>query len=102
MAKKENIEFNKNDDAMRLLISKMNRKFEAVSLGGGQKSIDKHHAKGKLTARERIEYLIDDESEFLEVGAFVGDGMYEEYGGCPSGGTVMGIGYVTGKQYDCC
>jgi 3-methylcrotonyl-CoA carboxylase beta subunit len=98
MAKKQDLEFNKNDDAMRLLISNMNRKLEKVYLGGGQKNIDKQHAKGKLTARERINYLIDEESDFIELGAFVAEGMYEEYGGCPSGGTVMGLGYVSGKQ----
>ena len=78
-----NLEFNKNDDKMRLLISDMKRKHAAVCLGGGKKKIDKQHKKGKLTARERIDYLKDTDANFLEIGAFVGEGMYEEYGGCP-------------------
>ena len=95
---KQDITFNKNEDSMKLLISKMERKLAAIKLGGGQKSIDKHHAKGKLTARERIELLLDKDSPRQEIGAFVADGMYEEYGGCPSGGVVIKIGYVAGKQ----
>jgi acetyl-CoA carboxylase carboxyltransferase component len=67
-------------------------------LGGGEKRIEKHHAKGKMTARERIDYLLDDKKESIEIGAFAGDGMYEEHGGCPSGGVVVKIGYVKGKQ----
>jgi acetyl-CoA carboxylase carboxyltransferase component len=93
-----NLEFNKNDDKMRLLISEMKRKHAKVSLGGGKKKIEKQHKKGKLTARERIDYLKDTDANFLEIGAFVGEGMYTEYGGCPSGGVVAGITYVTGKQ----
>ncbi|MBT6699811.1 MAG: acyl-CoA carboxylase subunit beta [Flavobacteriales bacterium] len=92
------LEFNKNDDKMRLLISEMKRKYAIVSLGGGNKKIEKQHKKGKLTARERIEYLKDTDAKFLEIGAFVGDGMYEEYGGCPSGGVVAGITYVKDQQ----
>ena len=92
------LEFNKNDDKMRLLISEMKRKYATVSLGGGNKKIEKQHKKGKLTARERIEYLKDTDANFLEIGAFVGDGMYEEYGGCPSGGVVAGITYVKDRQ----
>jgi 3-methylcrotonyl-CoA carboxylase beta subunit len=92
------LEFNKNDDKMRLLISEMKRKYANVSLGGGNKKIEKQHKKGKLTARERIEYLKDTDANFLEIGAFVGDGMYEEYGGCPSGGVVAGITYVKDRQ----
>lgn len=96
--KKQDLEFNKNEDSMKLLVSKMNQKLEKIHLGGGEKSIAKHHAKGKLTARERIDYLIDEDSNFLELGAFAGDKMYEEYGGCPAAGVVMGIGYVSGRQ----
>ena len=92
------LEFNKNDDKMRLLISEMKRKHAKVSLGGGKKKIEKQHKKGKLTARERIEYLKDKTADFLEIGAFVGEGMYSEYGGCPSGGVVAGITYVSEKQ----
>ncbi len=93
-----NLDFNKNDDKMRLLISEMKRKHAEVALGGGKKKIEKQHAKGKLTARERIDYLKDTDAEFLEIGAFVGEGMYSEYGGCPSGGVVAGITYIEDKQ----
>ncbi len=93
-----NLDFNKNDDKMRLLISEMKRKHAIVSLGGGKQKIDKQHAKGKLTARERIDYLKDTDANFLEIGAFVGEGMYAKYGGCPSGGVVAGITYVKDRQ----
>ena len=93
-----NLDFNKNDDKMRLLISEMKRRHAEVSLGGGKKKIEKQHAKGKLTARERIDYLKDKDADFLEIGAFAGDGMYEEYGGCPSGVVVAGITYVKDRQ----
>lgn len=95
---KEDLEFNINDDAMRLKISELERELQKVYLGGGEKRIEKHHAKGKLTARERIDLLLDKDAYSFEVGAFVGRGMYEEYGGCPSGGVVIKIGYVSGKQ----
>jgi len=98
MAKKTDLEFNKNEDSLKLLISDMKRKASKIALGGGKGKIEKHKAKGKLTARERIEYLIDDKSDFLEIGLFVGDGMYQEEGGCPAGGVVAGIGRVSGKQ----
>lgn len=92
------LEFNKNEDGLKQLIYKLKVKGEKTKLGGGEKKIESQHKKGKLTARERINYLIDDQSEFLEVGLFAGDGMYEEVGGCPSGGVVTGIGYVSGRQ----
>lgn len=98
MAKKIDLEKSKNDDSMRLLISEMNRKLEKIYLGGGQKRIDKQHEEGKLTARERIDFLLDKQSKSIEIGAFTAEGMYEEYGGCPSGGVVIKIGYVSGKQ----
>lgn len=94
----ENLEFNKNEDAFKQLCYKLRSKFNEVKLGGGKARIEKQHKKGKLTARERIGYLIDKNSAFLEVGAFVGDGMYAEYGGCPSGGVIIGIGYVASRQ----
>jgi 3-methylcrotonyl-CoA carboxylase beta subunit len=93
-----NIEFNKNEDQMKLLISEMNQKLQKIYLGGGKEKIAKQHQKGKLSARERIDFLIDENSDFLEIGAFVGDGMYKEHGGCPSGGVIVGIGYVQKKQ----
>ena len=92
------LEFNKNDDKMRLLISEMKRRHAKIKLGGGRKKIEKQHAKGKLTARERIDYLKDETANFLEIGSFAGDGMYEEYGGCPSGGVIAGITYIKNKQ----
>jgi len=94
---KINLEFNKNADAMGLLVSKMQHKLETIYKGGGQKKIDKLHSAGKMTARERVEYLIDDKTNFFEVGAFAGYEMYEEYGGCPGGGVVTGLGYINSK-----
>lgn len=93
-----NIEFNKNEDEYKQLIYQLNTKLDKVKLGGGEKKIATQHKKGKLTARERIDYLRDDNSDFLEVAAFAGDSMYKEQGGCPSGGVVTGIGYVRGRQ----
>jgi acetyl-CoA carboxylase carboxyltransferase component len=92
------INFNKNEDHNKLLVSDMLQKFAKVKLGGGQKRIDKLHAEGKMTARERIDYLLDDIANAIEIGGFVGDGMYEEHGGCPSGGVVVKMGYIKGKQ----
>ena len=92
------INFNKNEDHNKLLVSDMLQKLAKVKLGGGQKRIDKLHAEGKMTARERIDYLLDDKAKSIEIGAFVGEGMYEEHGGCPSGGVVVKIGYIKGKQ----
>ena len=92
------INFNKNEDYNKLLVSDLKRKFAKVKLGGEQKRIDKHHEKGKMTARERIDYLLDAKSKSIEIGAFAGEDMYAEHGGCPSGGVVVKIGYVKGKQ----
>lgn len=91
------LDFNKNDDKIRLLISDMKRKYSIISLGGGKQKITKQHQKGKLTARERINYLKDSDSKFLEIGSFAGYKMYEEYGGCPAGGVVGGLIYIGGK-----
>lgn len=96
--KKQDLEFNKNEDAMKMKLSSLNRKLEMIHLGGGEKRIAKHHEKGKLTARERVELLLDDKSEYLEIGEFAGYEMYAEHGGCPGGGVVVVIGYVCGKQ----
>lgn len=93
-----NLEFNKNDDAMRLAIGAMKHKHDQISLGGGKKTIDKNREKGKLTPRERIQYLIDKDTKFTEIGSFAGYEMYPEEGGCPAGGTVGGLGYVSGRQ----
>ena len=83
---------------MKEWIEETNEKKEKIKLGGGQKSIDKQHERKKLTARERIDYLLDKNKPFIEIGTFAGYEMYEEYGGCPAGGTVAGIGYVSGRQ----
>lgn len=98
MAKKENLAFNTNEDVNKLMVSDLNRNLERVYLGGGKKRIEAHHEKGKLTARERIDYLLDPKSARIEIGAFAGNDMYPEYGGCPSGGVIGVIGYVSGRQ----
>jgi 3-methylcrotonyl-CoA carboxylase beta subunit len=98
MAKKQDITFNKYEDGNKMLVSDLNRRLETVYLGGGKAKIEKHHSKGKLTARERIDYLLDNGSKRIEIGAFAGENMYKEHGGCPSGGVVGVIGYVSGKQ----
>jgi len=92
------INFNKNEDHNKLKLSELRKKLTEVKLGGGKKRIEKHHAKGKMTARERIEYLLDKDTDTVEIGAFAGDDMYEEHGGCPSAGVVVKIGYIQGKQ----
>ena len=92
------IKFNKNEDHNKLLLSDLKKRLVKVKLGGGVKSIEKHRSKGKMTARDRIDYLLDSKAKSIEIGAFAGEGMYEEYGGCPSGGVVIKIGYIKGKQ----
>ena len=92
-----NLEFYKNEDAMRLTISQMRQRHAQISLGGGKKAIEKANEKGKLSPRERIDYLIDADTEFQEIGAFTAYEMYQEHGGCPAGGTVGGLGFVSGK-----
>lgn len=93
----ENLEFNKNEDQYKQIIFQLDTKAKKTKLGGGEKKIDEQHQKGKLTARERVDYLTDKDSDFLEIGLFVGEGMYKEQGGCPSGGVVAGLGYVQGR-----
>ncbi|MGZ3812250.1 MAG: acyl-CoA carboxylase subunit beta [Mucilaginibacter sp.] len=92
------IEFNKNEDINKQLVYDLNNKLKKVHLGGGEKAAARQKEKGKMLARERVAYLIDDDKPWLEMGAFVGEGMYAEHGGCPSGGVVCGIGYVSGRQ----
>jgi len=96
--KKKQIEHNKNEDDIKLKLSKLARTLEKVYEGGGKSKVEKLHAKGKLTARERIALLLDKDAKQIEIGALAGEGMYEEHGGCPSGGVVVVIGYVSGKQ----
>jgi len=98
MSKKINLEFNKNEDGMKLAVSDMKKKLAVIEKGGGAKAIAKQHEKGKLTPRERIDYLIDKGSDFIELMAFAGYEMYKEHGGCPAGGTVAGLGYIKGRQ----
>ncbi len=93
-----NIEFNKNEDAMKLLWSQVKQQLEKIYEGGGKKSAAKQKERNKLTARERITYLCDKDTTFVEIGAFAGFDMYADEGGCPAGGTVSGIGYVSGRQ----
>ena len=93
-----NLDYNKNEDVMRLSVSQLRQRLNQVALGGGKKAAEKQKEKKKLTARERIDYLKDDGKPFLEIGALAGWEMYEEQGGCPSGGTVGGVGYVSGRQ----
>jgi acetyl-CoA carboxylase carboxyltransferase component len=93
-----NLEFNRNEDTNKLQVSKLEGKLAKVYEGGGKKAIAKQHEKGKLSARERIAFLIDKGSKTIEIGALAGDEMYAEHGGCPSGGVVVVIGYVSGRQ----
>jgi acetyl-CoA carboxylase carboxyltransferase component len=91
------LNFNKNEDQNKLLLSDLRKRFVKVKLGGGTAKIKKQHAKGKMTARERIDYLLDPKSKALEIGAFAGEGMYAKHGGCPSAGVVVKIGHVSGR-----
>ena len=93
-----NKEFNKNEDNMRLLASEVRQKKEKIKEGGGKSRMAKLHEQGKLSARERVERLIDEGTTFYEFGIFAGYDMYAEEGGCPAGGVVTGIGYVSGRQ----
>lgn len=93
-----NIEFNRNEDLMRQSLSKRAQLLEKIKEGGGKKSVERQREKNKLTPRERIDYLVDKNKPFVEIGAFAGMDMYADQGGCPAGGTVAGIGYVKGRQ----
>src|SRR5712671_5083947 len=92
------IDFNRNEDSMKNALRQVKLKTDEIEKGGGKKAIEKQREKNKLTARERIDYLKDRDRPFIEIAAFAGYEMYEEYGGCPAGGTVSGIGYVSGRQ----
>lgn len=93
---KTNREFNKNEDAMKLMVSDLKRKLEKIYEGGGPAKLEKQRSKGKMTARERVDYLIDHDSYFVEIGEFAGYDMYKEHGGCPAGGVIVGLGKVSG------
>jgi acetyl-CoA carboxylase carboxyltransferase component len=92
------IKFNKNEDHNKLLTSDLRSRFAKVKLGGGEQKIEKQHSKGKLTARERVDFLLDNAKDSIEIGAFAGEGMYQDHGGCPSGGVVVKIGQVSGRK----
>jgi 3-methylcrotonyl-CoA carboxylase beta subunit len=92
------IAFNKNEDLNKQSVHHLKTRLKKIYVGGGEKNAAKQKAKGKMLARERITYLIDKESEFLEIGAFAAYEMYDEQGGCPAAGVVTGIGYVSGRQ----
>ncbi|HEY0244629.1 MAG TPA: carboxyl transferase domain-containing protein [Mucilaginibacter sp.] len=92
------IEFNKNEDINKQLVYDLNNRLKKIYLGGGEKAAAKQKEKGKMLARERVAYLIDNDKPWLEIGAFIADGMYAEHGGCPSGGVITGIGYISGRQ----
>lgn len=96
-AKAYDLQFNKNEDAHQLALSKLQHRLARIREGGGKKRMEKLHAEGKMSARERIEQLIDPDTTFLEIGAFAAYGMYEEDGGCPAAGVVTGIGRVSGR-----
>ena len=92
------IEFNSNEDFNKLALSELRKRLKKVAKGGGEKALEKLKSQGKLSARERIDYLLDKEAPRIEIAAFAGEDMYTEYGGCPSAGVVVEIGYVSGKQ----
>ncbi len=96
--KKQDLAFNKNDDEMRMKLADLKRKLAKIEKGGGDKKIAKEHSKGKMTARERVSYLLDEGAPQIEIGALAADGMYQEYGGCPAAGVVVVIGYVRRRQ----
>jgi acetyl-CoA carboxylase carboxyltransferase component len=97
MATTKELEFNKNEDKMMQLVSQLNRRLEKIHLGGGKSKIDKEHERGKLTARERVDYLLDKGAQRIEIGAFAGDEIYAEHGGCPAAGVVVVMGYIQGR-----
>lgn len=93
-----NLEFNKNEDSNKQLVYEVKTRLKKIYAGGGEKAATKQKEKGKMLARERISYLLDQDSQWLEIGAFAAEGMYQDVGGCPSAGVVTGIGYVSGRQ----
>src|SRR5690606_13670048 len=92
------INFNINEDHNKLLLSELNKRITKAHLGGGKAALEKQHEKGKMTAHERVNYLLDTNAQSIEIAALAGEDLYEEHGGCPSGGVVVKIGYVKGKQ----
>lgn len=98
MATQQELDFNFNEDQMRLKIRALEQTLQKIYLGGGKTRIDKQHESGKLTARERISALLDPDTPQLEIGALAGNDMYAQHGGCPGGGVVVIIGYINGRQ----
>jgi acetyl-CoA carboxylase carboxyltransferase component len=94
----QQLDMNRNEDAMRRSLSTLKQRFSVIEQGGGKKNLEKVRQKGKLTPRERIAYLLDKDTPFTEIGAFAAYDMYAEHGGCPAAGTVGGIGYISGRQ----
>ena len=95
---KKDVTFNKNEDQLKLMISKLKQELNVIYQGGGKSKIKKQQEKGKFSARERVHLLLDKNSSSIEIGAFAGYDMYSEYGGCPAGGVVVVIGYVNNKM----
>ena len=91
--------FEKNMRAMAELVAAVRNEEEKIRLGGGEKAIESQHAKKRLTARERINLLIDRDTEFFELGLYAAYEMYEEWGGAPSAGVVTGLGRVHGRLF---
>ena len=92
-----NIEHNKNEDQLKLMLADVKAKLAKIHKGGGEKKLAKQHEQGKLSARERVAFLLDKGKPSLEIGAFAGYEMYAEHGGCPAGGVVVVMGYIQGR-----
>jgi 3-methylcrotonyl-CoA carboxylase beta subunit len=97
MHKKIDIELSKNEDSLKLEIGKIKRLMQIIEKGGGEEKLEKLRKQGKMTARERVEYLLDKDKECIELGAFAGYEMYEEEGGCPAGGVIVVLGYIRSR-----
>jgi len=95
---KQDLQFNKNEDFNKQDWDLVKSRLEKIYKGGGEKAAAKQKEKGKMLCRERVDYLRDENSEWIEIGAFAGYDMYQEHGGCAGGGVVTGIGYVSGRQ----
>ena len=98
MGQKTDLALEKNKDQNKILVSELNQKIAQIKLGGGKSKLEKIRSQGKMTARERVDYLLDDGSENIEIGALAGYEMYEEEGGCPAAGVVVVMGYVAQKM----
>ena len=97
MGHKIDLSSEKNIDQNKMFVSDLNKKLTKIKQGGGKSKLDKIRSEGKLTARERIDYLLDQDSERIEIGALAGFEMYEEEGGCPAAGVIVVLGYVGQK-----